>query len=353
MNRKWECLALIVFLFTMPQFVFGQMDGTETVADVKVYKGAFYVHGQSDTYYPVIFKRGDQDKINHLKIYRRFNEPGPNDLSPTHRGALALEIDTNYGNWGGAVYDWRVMDLRQRYHSTFADATHGMHNMGFIVWLRGGGFRYKYESEKATNIQVAYDSNTLIYSCPFDASKSVYAPAPKTNINWDRVNAHKNDHWDHIKGKNINWQKSNQNIYFNTGNIGVGTDNPGDYKLAVDGKIGAREIEVTTTSWADYVFEEDYKLKSLAETENYIKENKHLPGIPSEAEVKQNGVNIGEIQAKLLAKIEELTLHLIEQNKEIKNLKKAYTQMKQKNDQLSNQLVSLKSGQNFQRLSNP
>lgn len=99
------------------------------------------------------------------------------------------------------------------------------------------------------------------------------------------------------------------------GNVGIGTSNPGSYRLAVEGKIGAREVVVTNATWADFVFAPDYKLKSLNEVENYIKENKHLPEIPSAAEIEKNGLSIGEAQAKQMQKIEELTLYLIEQNK--------------------------------------
>jgi hypothetical protein len=104
------------------------------------------------------------------------------------------------------------------------------------------------------------------------------------------------------------------------GNIGIGTTDPGTYKLAVEGKIGAREVEVKTGSWADFVFAKEYKLPSLETVELYIKAEKHLPNIPSADEVKTNGINLGEMNAKLLQKIEELTLYAIEQQKRIDQL---------------------------------
>ena len=104
------------------------------------------------------------------------------------------------------------------------------------------------------------------------------------------------------------------------GNVGIGTTDPKDYKLAVNGKIRAQEIKVETANWPDFVFAKDYKLPTFQETENHIKENGHLPGIPSAAEVKANGIDLGEMNAKLLQKIEELTLHAIEQNKKINKL---------------------------------
>ncbi|ACU03273.1 hypothetical protein [Pedobacter heparinus] len=100
----------------------------------------------------------------------------------------------------------------------------------------------------------------------------------------------------------------------NGDNIGIGTLTPTE-KLSVKGKIRAQEIKVENTNWPDYVFTKDYTLPTLQQTENHIKEKGHLPGIPSAAEVKANGIDLGEMNAKLLQKIEELTLHLIEQDK--------------------------------------
>ncbi len=98
------------------------------------------------------------------------------------------------------------------------------------------------------------------------------------------------------------------------GNVGIGTPSP-THKLSVNGNIRAHEIKVETANWPDYVFAKDYKLTSLQETEFYIKKNGHLPGFPSAMEVEKNGVDLGEMNAKLLQKIEELTLHLIQQAK--------------------------------------
>jgi len=100
------------------------------------------------------------------------------------------------------------------------------------------------------------------------------------------------------------------------GYVGIGTVTPNE-KLSVNGKIRAQEIKVETANWPDYVFKKDYQLPTLEETENQIKLNGHLPGIPSAAEVKANGIEVGEMNAKLLRKIEELTLHLILKDKEL------------------------------------
>ena len=104
------------------------------------------------------------------------------------------------------------------------------------------------------------------------------------------------------------------------GNVGIGTTNP-QYLLSVKGTAGAEEFIVTNTGWSDYVFQPGYRLRPLSEVGSDIEANHLLPDIPSEAEVKEKGVGIGEMQSKLLAKVEELTLHMIQQEKENQELR--------------------------------
>jgi hypothetical protein len=115
----------------------------------------------------------------------------------------------------------------------------------------------------------------------------------------------------------------------NAGAVGIGTSSvPSGYLLAVDGKIIAEEVTVEMSGdWPDHVFEDDYQLTPLNEVEQYIKENKHLPGIPSAADVEEDGVSLGNMQAKLLEKIEELTLYVIDLKKENEVLKDRVTQL--------------------------
>lgn len=136
-----------------------------------------------------------------------------------------------------------------------------------------------------------------------------------------------NEHNGNIKFETGNVAEGTSKIQMlinNIGNVGIGTGNstlnPLE-KLAVNGLIHTKEVKVDLIGWPDYVFEEDYKLLSLTELEKSIKENKHLPGIPTANEVEENGLNLGEINKKLIQKIEELTLYIIEMNKEIEALK--------------------------------
>lgn len=120
--------------------------------------------------------------------------------------------------------------------------------------------------------------------------------------------------------------------FLTNGNVGIGTTNPGNFKLAVEGKIGARGIKVTLQNpFPDYVFDSAYKLIPLTNVEQFINQNKHLPGIPSAEEVKKDGgIELGEMNVKLLEKIEELTLYVIELKKENEQMKKAIGELKEK-----------------------
>jgi hypothetical protein len=111
-----------------------------------------------------------------------------------------------------------------------------------------------------------------------------------------------------------------------TGSLCIGTSDNHGYKLAVKGNIGATKIVLEDTdswkSWPDYVFEHDYNLMGISELEKYVTENKHLPGIPNKEDVCKNGQDVGEINRLLLEKLEEMTLYIIDLQKQIDELKK-------------------------------
>jgi hypothetical protein len=102
-----------------------------------------------------------------------------------------------------------------------------------------------------------------------------------------------------------------------TGNVGIGTTNP-QGKLAVKGTVYATKVIVTANGWSDYVFYPSYTLRPLPELEQYILQQQHLPEIPTADEVQKNGIDVGDNQALLLKKIEELTLYVIDLNKQVK-----------------------------------
>ncbi len=132
------------------------------------------------------------------------------------------------------------------------------------------------------------------------------------------------------------WSCNGENIVYNNGNVGIGTSTP-DQKLTVKGKIHTEEVLIDLNiPVPDYVFEADYPLTKIEEVEQYVNENKHLPEIPSACEIEKTGLGVGEMNMKLLKKIEELTLYLIELNKEVKAIKQENKELKTEINQLKN-----------------
>ncbi|WP_339923541.1 hypothetical protein [uncultured Cyclobacterium sp.] len=149
-----------------------------------------------------------------------------------------------------------------------------------------------------------------------------------TQFDYTEINSNKNGQY--IRqfgndGSKISWVirgYSNNNLQaeFNSGGI------------LVNGKVQAKEVNITMDGWADYVFDADYPLMDLNELALFIKENGHLPGIPDEEEVKKEGLNLGEINTKLLEKIEELTRYILLQEEKIQELmilKKEVSELKE------------------------
>lgn len=106
------------------------------------------------------------------------------------------------------------------------------------------------------------------------------------------------------------------------GRVGIGTNSLSDgFKLTVAGGINAQKILITETAGADFVFENEYYLMPIKDLDRFIKSNKHLPDVPSAKEMEENGIDMGEFQILLLQKVEELSLYIIQQQKEIEDLK--------------------------------
>jgi hypothetical protein len=120
-----------------------------------------------------------------------------------------------------------------------------------------------------------------------------------------------------------------------SGNVGIGTGTAAlNSKLEVNGKIRSKEVKVETANWPDFVFTPVYKLPSLGEVEQFIKVNGHLPEMPKAEVVQKDGVNLGEMQAKLLLKIEEMTLYIIDQDKKNAELQKKVEEQGKKIEKL-------------------
>lgn len=131
--------------------------------------------------------------------------------------------------------------------------------------------------------------------------------------------------WQTGNNLNIGVSSALGKIVVNTNQMEIGTNSalPAGYKLGVGGKVICEELKVKLQSsvWPDYVFAQDYKLASLTEVEKFIQQNKHLPNIPAASEIEKNGLEVGDMQKRMMEKIEELTLYIIDLQKQIDVLK--------------------------------
>lgn len=121
----------------------------------------------------------------------------------------------------------------------------------------------------------------------------------------------------------------NGNSYFMNGNVGIGTLSPKE-ALSVSGRIRAKEVKVESSNWPDYVFDKDYTLMSLDSVGVLISRYGHLPGIPSKEEIHCDGQSLGEMNALLLKKVEELTLYIIGQDQRLKIQEARLNKLEQK-----------------------
>jgi hypothetical protein len=286
--------------------------------------GSFKVRGESSKFYVVRFKDAAiwQHEAAEL-ILSRNNIHEDSAWS----GSLVAKFRFRIDAWanGPSFID---ADIRQKspYKNTFVaafrDGTIDNASGQIIIWLRGNT-TYHYKAPFAVGPISVHDgvSNPVDYKPGSQPNSITYTFKTAVDAN---VNVNGMTYAGHA---NFNGTGSN---YF-AGSVGIGVINKSaTYKLAVDGTIGARKVKVTQETWADFVFDKDYELPSLQEVDAYIKEHKHLPGVPSAEEVIKKDLDLGEMNKILLQKIEELTLHLIEQDKENKEQKTQIELLKKK-----------------------
>jgi hypothetical protein len=127
----------------------------------------------------------------------------------------------------------------------------------------------------------------------------------------------------------------NNDLLTINGKLGIGTSDFDNAQLVVDGKIRATKISITTDDFPDYVFDKGYKLMPIDELEAFVINNNHLPEMKPGAEVIKDGLELGEMNMKLLEKIEELTLHIIKLDKKREELKRKNAELQKNIDTLS------------------
>lgn len=190
-----------------------------------------------------------------------------------------------------------------------------LNNFTDVFQIKSDGSIQAFGQVRGSDI-VSTGTNSWIFHTPDDGRKTMYiAPGLGTSDG--------SSGWDWSKGVSVN----------NDGSMGIGLSiaQPIGYKLAIGGDMIAERVVVKLQSnWPDYVFSPNYKRSTLSEIEEYINKNHHLPNIPSAQEVADNGIDVGKMNTKLLEKMEEMTLYMIEQQKEIKALREEVKQIKDK-----------------------
>ncbi|PTX62194.1 hypothetical protein C8N46_103293 [Kordia periserrulae] len=245
-------------------------------------------------------------------------------------------ILTNNGNPAFALQigsEWTTNRRNFDFYVNNNPSTNTSAQLQFLMTDENSKWRFGITNSLSTSTMVMYDENGAEFFKIDEGSitnNKVYLQMPKSD---SRI----------VIGQYATYEPSHKFVVkdgsaliegdiFTDSNIGIGTTDVGgteNWKLAVNGKVRAKEVKVET-GWSDFVFESNYALPSLEEVEQHINEKGHLKDIPSAKEVAENGILLGEMDSKLLQKIEELTLYMIEMNKEIKTLKEENKILKQK-----------------------
>ncbi|TKG91601.1 hypothetical protein EYV94_21490 [Puteibacter caeruleilacunae] len=269
---------------------------------------SFTVEGDFDKFYPVVFiDAGWNAGGTELELTRAAVH-----LNSLWRGSLIarFRFHTTCGGHRSHFCDADIKHGVKPFIADYDDATGHNASYTLIIWLRGGSTTYNYRSVNSNLPEpVVYDG--VANSLPFQEVNGV-SHSFKTQLN-PKLNQAGITMYSpgYFLGAGTNYME---------GKLGIGTRNTGNDKLAVNGSIRAKEIVVDGTDWADFVFAEDYNLMDLDEVAKFINKNGHLPDIPKAETVKEKGILVGEINTKLLQKVEELTLYLIEQKAENQKL---------------------------------
>ncbi|MDY0931775.1 hypothetical protein [Chryseobacterium sp. CFBP8996] len=280
----------------------------------------FITAGNQDQYVPVVFRSVTSDGGNRTFFISR---PGVHETRTwLAHGILSI---TGIGNgWGSNGNSLRVDNFTYGIdgptHSGNIISFAGrilcaQENNDIIVYLRGGTLYYYGNAEIIRN-NGTYQDATGQSLTTVSITDPLYNLPKGTYYGTNDINA-----------------KTSNFAAIENGNVGIGISNPTN-KLDVNGVIHAKEVKVDLQNWPDYVFKKGYNLMSLKEIEDFISKNGHLPNMPSATKVENEGAKLGEISLKLVEKIEELTLHSINQSKTIEGQNKKISDLESKIEKL-------------------
>lgn len=292
-------LALFSDCVSAQQFSFNGMADVVLVAPGRGVGGRAIVHGTGNAL--VLNFDDDFTGGTHLGRFAHFATDGSVQLQAGGR-AESFSLLTN-GNLGiGIIQPESKLHISGDELITMGnyEPTNGIKGISFT------GYR-----DNVSNYFGASIEATPEWSCCGGYPQAGYAGVKNIGLNFMM-------HYD----QNFSNSKFAAMSIKSNGDVGIGTTTPRE-KLSVNGNIRSREIKVDAENWPDFVFTQDYKKISLSDLEAYIQLNKHLPGMPSAAEVEKNGIALGEMNKVLLQRLEELTLHLIEKDKQINAMQEA------------------------------
>ncbi len=272
---------------------------------------------------------------NHvnMKTHVEIGDPTTGITSPS--GNIALDIHTHAGTGIRFKTNTDAMEL-----ITVENNSNSNFKKTFTV-LGDGKTEISTENADALVVKNLNYSNNISFNVKSDGRTEIYTYMPKALSIWSQNSGYESfsfnsngsleiktsvaNNTDNVlvikDGSNVKNFQVSKNGKTIIGNLTQTTGNHTNALLTVNGKAVAQEVIVTQQNWADFVFANDYKLMPISELENYYRSEKHLPNIPSTEQIKQNGNNVAETDALLLQKIEELTLYLVEQQKQIESLK--------------------------------
>jgi hypothetical protein len=292
MKKKIKLIFLLAFLQWNVSIIKAQSTSAKN----------FTVGGDFDKFYPVVFSETNwYDGATEFEISRSNVH-----LDSEWRGSLIARFRVHTTRWGHRSNFINAEIINNiGFIANWADATGSNGTADVVVWLRGGGTTYYFRSiNSAMDLPIVYLNGFQEENGPRHTPRTTI----DTNINNNGLTYSGNIY------------ASGNGAFLGSLLIGKTTQTNTTYKLDVEGPIRADEI-VVNTSGADFVFDSTYNLRSLPELETFIKQNKHLPEIATAKEMQENGVSAGEMQTKLLQKVEELTLYVIELKKENEILK--------------------------------
>ena len=286
----------ILTTLTIGLMAFGLSYGQES--------GSITVGGDIDKFYPVSWYDGGS--TNNLPVGLTIARTNVHENSQW-RGSLLASFEFHANLWGhsseyinahisGNLASGNI--VHNNFIAGWADASIGNSSRRIIIWLRGGETTYHYNSDANVSPRV---HDGIQYTVPFITTNG-WTYDVKTAIEDYAIPTGT------VLQKPLLIRSGNSSFM---GNLGIGTTTP-DSKLSVNGNIRAKEIKLETSNWPDYVFEEGYQQMRLEEVETFISEHGHLPGLKSAKEYEDDGVNMMELNQKLLEKVEELTLYAIE-----------------------------------------